>query len=169
MDLVRIGIAQYGFWPNRETYMNFVKKHPDIRKEHQDPLERVLSWKSHVMSTKKVAAGEFVGYGNTYLTSRDEVIATVPLGYSHGFGGNLPNVVIVLIKEKRAPVAGLVNMNVLTVDVTDIPNVSKGDEVVIIGKQGEQEMTVSSFSELRNNMNYEVLVQIPPSLPRHII
>lgn len=169
MDMVRIGISQYGFWPNRETYMNFVKKHPDISKEHKDPLERVLSWKSHVMSTKKVPAGEFVGYGNTYLTSRDEVIATVPIGYSHGFGRNLTNVGIVLVNGKRAPVAGLVNMNLLTVDVTDIRDVQKGDEVVIIGEQGDQEMTVSSFSEMRNNLNYEVLVQIPPSIPRDIV
>lgn len=169
MDMVRMGIAQYGFWPNRETYMNFVKRYPEINKEHKDPLERVMSWKSQVLSTKKVPAGEFVGYGNTYLTSRDEVIATVPIGYSHGFGRNLTNVGIVLINGKRAQVAGLVNMNLLTVDVTDIPDVSKGDEVVIIGKQGEQEMTVSSFSELRNNMNYEVLVQIPSSLPRYVV
>lgn len=169
MDMVRIGISQYGFWPNRETYMNFVKKHPDVNKKHKDPLERVLSWKSQVMSTKKVPAGEFVGYGNTYLTSRDEIIASVPIGYSHGFGRNLTNVGIVLINGKRAPVAGLVNMNLLTVDVTDIPEVSKGDEVVIIGKQGDQEMTVSSFSNMRNNLNYEVLVQIPPSLPRHVV
>ncbi len=169
MDMVRIGISQYGFWPNRETYMNFVKRYPDVDKEHKDPLERVLSWKSHVMSTKKVSAGEFVGYGNTYLTSRDEIIASVPIGYSHGFGRNLTNVGIVLINGKRAPVAGLVNMNLLTVDVTDIPEVSKGDEVVIIGKQGDQEMTVSSFSNMRNNLNYEVLVQIPSILPRHIV
>lgn len=169
MDMVRIGISQYGFWPNRETYMNFVKKHPDVKKEHKDPLERVLSWKSHVMSTKKVPAGEFVGYGNTYLTSRDEIIASVPIGYSHGFGRNLTNVGIVLINGQRAPVAGLVNMNLLTVDVTDIPEVSKGDEVVIIGKQGDHEMTVSSFSNMRNNLNYEVLVQIPSSLPRDIV
>ncbi len=169
MDLVRIGIAQYGFWPNRETYMNFVKRHPDISKKHKDPLERILSWKSHVMSIKKVPAGEFVGYGNTYLTGRDEVIASVPIGYSYGFGRNLTNTGIVLINGKRAPVAGLVNMNLLTVDVTDIPDVKKGDEVVIIGEQGDQEMTVASFSEMRNNLNYEVLVQIPPSVPREIV
>lgn len=168
MDLVRIGIAQYGFWPNRETYMNFVKKHPGSKK-HQDPLHRVLSWKSHVMSTKKVPAGEFVGYGNTYLTSRDEVIASVPIGYSQGFGRNLTNTGIVLINGNRAPVAGLVNMNLLTVDVTDIPDVKKGDEVVIIGEQGDQEMTVASFSEMRNFLNYEVLVQIPASVPRYIV
>ena len=169
MDMVRFGIAQYGFWPNRETYMNFVKKYPDINKEHKDPLERVLSWKSHVMSTKQVPAGEFVGYGNTYLTGRDETIASVPIGYSHGFGRNLTNVGIVLVNGKRAPVAGLVNMNLLTIDVTDIPDVKKGDEVVIIGHQGDQEMTVSSFSEMRNNMNYEVLVQIPSRIPRSIV
>ncbi|MGM0547111.1 MAG: alanine racemase [Bacteroidota bacterium] len=169
MDMVRIGIAQYGFWPNRETYMNFMKRSSDINKEYKDPLERVLSWKSHVMSTKKVEAGEFVGYGNTYLTGRDEVIATVPIGYSHGFGRNLTNVGIVLINGKRAPVAGLVNMNLLTVDVTDIPDVKKGDEVVIIGHQQDQEITVSSFSEMRNNLNYEVLVQIPSRIPRTIV
>jgi len=169
MDMVRIGISQYGFWPNRETYMNFVKKHPDINKEYKDPLKRVLSWKSHIMSTKKVPAGEFVGYGNTYLTSRDEIIASVPIGYSHGFGRNLTNVGIVLVNGKRAPVAGLVNMNLLTIDVTDIPDVGKGDEVVIIGEQGEQQITVSSFSNMRNNLNYEVLVQIPQTLPRHVV
>lgn len=169
MDMVRIGIAQYGFWPNRETYMNFVKRHPAINKKHKDPLERVISWKSEVMSTKKVPAGEFVGYGNTYLTSRDQQIATVPIGYAHGFGRNLTNVGIVLINGERAPVAGLVNMNLLTVDITDITDVRKGDEVVIIGTQHNQEMTVASFSEMRNFMNYEVLVQIPSTLPRHIV
>lgn len=169
MDMVRIGISQYGFWPNRETYMNFVKKHPDVQKKHKDPLKRVMSWKSEVMSTKEVPAGEFIGYGNTYLTSRDQQIATVPIGYSHGFGRNLTNVGIVLINGERAPVAGLVNMNLLTIDITDVPNVQKGDEVVIIGRQGDQEMTVASFSEMRNFMNYEVLVQIPSKLPRHVV
>ncbi len=169
MDLVRIGIAQYGFWPNRETYMKFVKNHSDIDKEHKDPLKRVLAWKSKVMSTKKVEAGEFIGYGNTYQTSRKQKIATVPIGYSHGFGRNLTNVGIVLINGRRAPVAGLVNMNLLTIDVTDIPDVKKGDEVVIIGRQGDQEMPVSSFSEMTNNLNYEVLVRIPSQLPRYLV
>lgn len=168
-DLMRIGIAQYGFWPNRETYMNFLKNHTDIDEEHKDPLKRILSWKSRVMSTKPVEAGEFVGYGNTYLTSRDQVIASVPIGYSHGFGRNLTNTGRVLIRGKRAPVAGLVNMNMLTVDVTDIPGVSTGDEVVIIGRQGEIEMTVASFSEMTNNMNYEVLVRLPSSIPRIVV
>lgn len=169
MDMVRFGIAQYGFWPNRETYMNFVKKRTNINKRHEDPLESVMSWKSRVMSVKKVTAGEFIGYGNTYLTSRDQQIAAVPIGYAHGFGRNLTNVGIVLINGERAPVVGLVNMNLITVDVTDIPEVKKGNEVVIIGKQDDQEMTVASFSEMTNFLNYEVLVRIPSNLPRIVI
>lgn len=169
MDMVRVGIAQYGFWPNRETYMNFVKNHTDIEKEHKDPLKRVMSWKSEVMSTKEVEAGEFIGYGNVYLTSREQKIATVPIGYAHGFGRNLTNIGIVLIRGERASVSGIVNMNMLTVDVTDIPGVSKGDEVVIIGRQGGKEMTVSSFSEMADFLNYEVLVRIPSFIPRSIV
>ena len=169
MDMVRIGISQYGFWPNRETYMNFVKKYDDVEKRHKDPLKRIMTWKSKVMSTKKVPAGEFIGYGNTYLTSRDQTIATVPIGYSHGFGRNLTNVGIVLVNGERAPVSGLVNMNMLTIDVTDIPETKKGDEVVIIGRQDDKEMTVASFSEMTNFLNYEVLVRIPPQIPRYLI
>jgi alanine racemase len=170
MDMVRVGISQYGFWPNRETYMNFIKKnHTDYDKPFVDPLDRVLSWKSRVMSIKHVEAGEFIGYGNVYLTSRDQTIATVPIGYSHGFGRNLTNVGIVLINGERAPVAGLVNMNLLTIDVTDVDNVQKGDEVVIIGYQQDQEMTLASFSEMLNNMNYEVLVRLPANLPRTVV
>ena len=169
MDMVRFGIAQYGFWPNRETYMNFVKKNPDIREEHKDPLENIMRWKSSVMSMKEVEAGEFIGYGNTYLTSRDQTIASVPIGYTHGFGRNLTNVGLVLIRGERAPVVGLVNMNMITVDVTDIPDVEKGDEVVIIGEQGDKEITVSSFSEMANFLNYEVLVRIPSELPRYVV
>lgn len=169
MDMVRIGIAQYGFWPNRETYMKFLKNHSDFDKVHEDPLCRVMSWKSRVMSTKTVEAGEFIGYGTTYQTSRNEKIASVPIGYSHGFKRNLTNVGIVLVNGERAPVAGLVNMNLLTIDVTDIPDVSKGDEVVIIGHQEDQEMSVASFSEMTNYLNYEVLVQIPSRLPRYIV
>jgi alanine racemase len=169
MDMVRFGIAQYGFWPNRETYMNFVKKHPDIDEKHEDPLDSVMSWKSMVMSVKEVPAGEFIGYGNTYLTSRKQEIAAVPIGYTHGFGRNLTNVGIVLINGERAPVVGLVNMNLITVDVTDIPGVKKGDEVVIIGEQGDKEMTVASFSEMANFLNYEVLTRIPSKLPRYVV
>jgi alanine racemase len=167
MDMVRVGIAQYGFWPNRETYMNYMKNSEHERFE--DPLRRVLSWKSKVMSTKDVEAGEFVGYGNIYLTNRDQQMATIPMGYTHGYGRNLTNRGVVLINGERAQVVGVVNMNLVTVDITDIPNVKKGDEVVIIGHQGDNEITVASFSEMSDFLNYEVLTRIPEDLPRYIV
>jgi alanine racemase len=169
MDMVRFGIAQYGFWPNQETYMNFLRNYTDTNKVHQDPLERVMSWKSEVMSIKTVGAGEFIGYGTTYQTSREEKIASCAIGYSHGFKRELTNTGVVLVNEHRAQVAGLVNMNLLTFDVTHVPEVKKGDEVVLIGKQGNEEISVASFSEMINHMNYEVLVQIPSRLPRKIV
>ncbi len=166
-DMVRIGIAQFGFWPSRETYMHQAKLNQFARKE--DPLQRVMTWKSEVMSIKEVEAGEFIGYGNVYMAGRDMTIATVPVGYTHGFGRNLTNAGHVLIKGERAQVSGLVNMNMLTVDVTDIKGVKKGDEVVLIGHQGEDEITVASFGEMSNNLNYEVLTRLPASIPRVVV
>ena len=168
MDMVRVGIAHYGFWPNRETYMNVLKKNRSF-KDIEDPLQRVISWKSKVMSIKKVEAGEYIGYGSTYLANRDMTIATVPIGYTHGFKRDLTNKGIVLVKGERAQVVGLVNMNMITIDISDINGVQKGDEVIIIGEQGEQTITVASFSDLSENMNYEVLTRLPGDLPRSVI
>ncbi len=165
-NMVRIGIAQYGFWPSREVYMLLKRKD---RREGRDPLVRLMCWKSSVMSLKEVEEGEFIGYGNFHLTNRRERIATVPVGYKHGYPRNLTNTGFVLIRGERAKVSGLVNMNMITVDVTDIPNVQKGDEVVIIGKQGSQEISLASFGELANNLNYEVLTRLPVDLPRMIV
>jgi alanine racemase len=163
-DMVRIGIALYGFWPSRETYIGYAKSN-GLNTDH-DPLKRVISWKSEVMSTKWVEEGEFIGYGNVYLAGRQMKIATIPIGYTHGFGRNLTNTGFVLIRGERASVVGLVNMNMITVDVTDIKGVKKGDEVVLIGRQEGDEITVASFGEMTNNLNYEVLTRLPSSIPR---
>jgi len=120
------------------------------------------------MSTKWVEEGEFIGYGNVFLTSRKIRIATVPIGYTHGFGRNLTNVGYVLINGERARVVGIVNMNMLTVEITDMPDAKKGDEVVMIGKQDGQEITVASFGEMSNNLNYEVLTRLPAGIPRNV-
>lgn len=165
-DMVRVGIAQYGFWPSRETYMHYMKSNG--MKEGEDPLRRVLTWKSEVMSLKKVESGEFIGYGTVYLAGRDMTIATVPIGYTHGFGRNLTNTGYVLVNGERAGVVGLVNMNMITLNVSHIDNVKKGDEVVMIGYQGEDAITVASFGEMTNNLNYEVLVRLPASIPRMV-
>jgi len=173
MDLVRVGIAQYGYWPNRETYMRNMKSQIENVKELnngiKDPLDRIISWKSKVMNIKNVEPGEFVGYGTSYFTSRTERLAGVPVGYAHGFSRSQSNVGTVLIHGQRANVVGYVNMNVMMVDVTDIPDVKKDDEVVMIGYQGEDSITVSSFSEASNHLNYELLTRLPEDIPRRIV
>ncbi len=165
MDMVRIGILQYGFWPTRETFIHYIHKNG----EPKEPLKRVLSWKSKVMNVKQVKTGEFIGYGTTYLAQNDKMIATVPIGYSHGFSRNLSNLGRVLVHGVRVGVIGIVNMNVMTIDVTGIENVQKGDEVVIIGMQGELEISVASFSDLSSQVNYETLTRLPTNIPRFIV
>lgn len=165
MDMVRIGIAQYGFWPSRETWMHHYLKKPG----DPDPLQRVITWKSKVMSIKEVAAGEFIGYGTSYLASIPTRIATVPVGYSHGFARSLSNLGRVLVAGERVAVVGLINMNMMMIDVTEVPSVKRGDEVVLIGAQDGKEVSVSSFSELSQNLNYETLVRLPISVPRVVV
>lgn len=165
MDLVRIGILNYGFWPSTETFIHFIKDQPD----KTDPLRRILSWKSKVMSTKTVATGEFIGYGTTYMARKNMKIATVPVGYSHGYSRSLSNQGRVLVNGERVTVVGIVNMNMMVLDITDIPDTKKGDEVVLIGNQGDFSISVSSFSELSDQLNYELLTRLPHNIPRKVI
>ncbi len=166
MDMVRFGIAQYGYWPGMETRMHNLLS--DKGTFTRDPLRKVLQWKSKVMSTKKVGIGKFVSYGHSFLTAKNTRIATVPIGYFHGYRRSLSNIGHVLIRGKKAQIIGLVNMNMFVVDVSAIPGVTKEDEVVIIGDQGSQKITVSSFVELTNLVNYELLCRLPRSIPRII-
>jgi alanine racemase len=167
MDLVRVGIAQYGFWPSKETRIYNLLN--EDNKFVRDPLHRILSWKSRIMSIKNLSTGQFAGYGNIYMATRNERIAIVPVGYSHGFSRSLSNVGHVLIRNRKANVVGKVNMNMMLVDVTDIQNASIGDEVVMIGKQGKHTITVSSFSDLSKSINYETLTRLPKIIPRRIV
>jgi len=162
LDMVRVGIANYGYWPSNELKMNRLLK----RENWDDPLKAVLSWKSQIMSINKVPEGEYVSYGKAYLTNRDSKICSILVGYGYGFSRDLSNVGRVLINGKRVPVVGLVNMNMLLADVTDLPHVKVNDEVVLIGKQGDLEITVSSFSDMSNSLNYELLTRLPHHIPR---
>ena len=171
MDMVRIGIAQYGFWPSKETEIQFFlrKKSGRRRSKTIDPLIRVIKWKSAVMSTKRIKRGDYVGYGSSSLITRPARIASVPIGYADGFFRALSNKGYVLVRGKPAPVAGMVNMNMLMIDVTDIKGVRKGDEVVIIGKQGDNTISVGAFGELTRFINYELLVGLPSEIPRKVV
>ncbi|MEX0996201.1 MAG: alanine racemase [Flavobacteriaceae bacterium] len=164
-DMVRLGIVQYGFFPTKEVLIHFLEK----SKLNQDPLQRLLSWKSKVMDIKQVKTGDFIGYGTSFMAGNDMKIATIPVGYSHGFSRSLSNQGRVLINGQRAPVIGVVNMNMMTVDVSHLDSIEKGDEVVLIGKQGEMEIGVSSFSEYSNQINYEMLTRLRADIPRILV
>jgi alanine racemase len=165
MDMVRIGIMQYGLWPSPEVFMNYLNS----KKSKIDPLHRVIAWKSKIMSIKKVAIGDFIGYGTSFLAERKMKIATIPIGYSHGYSRSLSNQGRVLINGYRCTVVGSVNMNMMTIDVTNIATVKKGDEVVLIGSQNELSVSVASFSDFSNQLNYELLTRISKTIPHKII
>jgi alanine racemase len=165
MDMVRIGIMQYGLWPSPEVFASFIT----TQKKKIDPLKRVISWKSEVMSLKKVNAFEFIGYGTSYMAKENMLIAIVPIGYAHGYSRMLSNKGRVLVNRHRCMVIGTVNMNMMIVDVSDVPKVKLGNEVVLIGNQENIDISVASFSENSNQLNYELLTRISKSIPRKII
>ncbi|MFU8842506.1 MAG: alanine racemase [Bacteroidales bacterium] len=162
MDLVRIGILQYGFWPSKETFIHYI--HDKVNK--RDPLQRILKWKSEVMVVKKVRQGEFIGYGNNFMAYKDMKIAIIPIGYSDGYSRSLSNQGKVLINGERISVVGMVNMNMIIANVCKLPDVKKGDEVIIIGKQGNNQLSVASFSEMSKQVNYELLTRLPLKIHR---
>ncbi|MDG1275928.1 MAG: alanine racemase [Algoriphagus sp.] len=166
MDMVRIGIAGYGFWPTKETY--FAKLH-DLPKNNKNPLRRLITWKSTVMSLKEVKMGEFVGYGNSFMALENMKMAIVPVGYGHGFSRLLSNQGQVLIQGQFCQVVGTVTMNAIAVNISKVKNVKIGDEVILIGKQRGKEITVASFSESTQQVNYELLTRLPKDIPRKII
>ncbi|RAR49032.1 alanine racemase [Flavobacterium lacus] len=162
MDMVRIGIMQYGLWPSPEVFASYISS----KKKKIDPLKRVISWKSQVMSIKKIDACEFIGYGTSFMAKEKMKIATIPIGYAHGYSRSLSNKGRVIINQHRCMVVGTVNMNMMLVDVSDIPTIQIGDEVILIGSQEKMDVSVASFSENSNQLNYELLTRISKSIPR---
>jgi alanine racemase len=165
MDMVRMGIAQYGFWPSQETFIHQFKKY----QAKGSDLRRVISWKSNIMTIKDVDPGDFVGYGTSYMANKRLKVAIVPVGYTNGFSRSLSNTGRVLIRGKRVSVIGTVTMNTMSVNVTDIPNVQPGDEVVIIGKQKRLTISIASFCEMSDQLNYQILARLPENIPRIVV
>ena len=164
-NMVRIGIMQYGFFPSNESWVEYASKENNM----EFPLKRVISWKSKVMSIKEVQTGEFIGYGTSYFANSPTKIAIVPVGYGLGFDRDLSNQGKVLIGGQRVNVIGIVNMNALTVDISGLDDVKVNDEVVLIGNQGESEISVASFSDISKLVNYELLTRLPREIPRIIV
>ena len=165
MNLVRIGIMQYGLWSSQEVFITYLNS----KKIKSDPLHRIITWKSAVMNVKKVKSGDFIGYGTSFMAKKNMKIAVIPIGYAHGYSRSLSNHGRVLIQGQRCMVVGLVNMNMIAVDVTEIESVKKGDEVVLIGNQDNLSISIASFSDYSNQLNYELLTRISKTIPRKII
>ncbi|MCK6619328.1 MAG: alanine racemase [Calditrichaceae bacterium] len=163
LDMVRLGIGQYGLWPSRETLVSYkIKYDNDVEKI----LRPVLAWKTRITQLKDLKAGDTIGYGRTYKTTRNSRIAVLPVGYSDGYDRGLSNQGYVLIRGKHAPVRGRVCMNLLMVDVTDIPEAQLEDEAVLLGRQGEEEISAEQLAGMCGTINYEIVSRINREIPR---
>jgi len=164
-DMVRLGISQYGLWPSRETFVSYKMKHS---KNGEDILRPVLSWKTRVAQLKDVRSNQNIGYGGTYQTTRSSRIGVLPIGYAEGYDRGLSNQGYVLIHGNRAPIRGRICMNLLMVDVTDIPEVALEDEVTLIGHDGDNHIHVDYLAGLCGTINYEFTTRLNWQIPRII-
>ncbi len=156
LDMVRSGIITYGMFPSDEVSMDI-------------SLEPAMEWKSQVSYVKTVDEGVSIGYGRTYFTDKKTKVATIPVGYADGYSRSLSNRGRVLINGKFANVIGNICMDQMMVDVTDIEGVSAGSEVVLMGKQGENQITAEELAKTENTINYEVVCNVGKRVPRVFI
>ena len=152
-DMVRPGIALYGLDPSG-----------DVRLPRG--FRPALSFKTQVSLVKSVPAGECLSYGCAYVTARPMTIATLPVGYADGFRRGPSNWGSVLIHGQEAPLLGRVCMDQCMVDVSHIPGVRIGDEVVLIGSQGQASLTAEMVAERLGTIHYEVVSEILARVPR---
>ncbi len=156
-DLVRPGIIMYGYYPSDDVDKSKIE------------LKPVMSLKSKIIHIKKVGPGFTVSYGSTFVTERDTVIATVPVGYADGLSRLLSSKGEMLVRGKKAPILGRVCMDLTMIDVTFIDGVILNDEVVIIGNQGEESITADEIAAKTGTISYEVLTSIAPRVTRRFV
>lgn len=154
MDMVRAGITLYGLWPSDEVRKDVV------------PLKPLLSLKSTVVYIKELEAGRQISYGGTFTVPEAMRVATVPVGYGDGYPRGLSGKGWVLIRGKKAPILGRVCMDQLMVDVTDIPDAAPGDTVTLIGRDGEEAITMEELGNLSGRFNYELACCLNKRVPR---
>lgn len=143
-DMVRAGIVTYGLYPSDEVDTSLL------------PLKPAMSWHSHISYLKQLGSGHAISYGGTFVTDRPTLVATVPAGYADGYPRNLSNRFYVLIRGHKAPILGRVCMDQFMVDVTDIPGVSAGDEVILFG----QGLPVETLAAAADSFPYETVCRI---------
>ena len=154
MDAVRAGIILYGLYPSE-----------DVEKEPV-PLKPLMTLNSHIAYIKTLEPGVQISYGGTYTTKKETRVATIPVGYADGYARGLSNKGWVLIRGKKAPVLGRICMDQFMVDVTEIPEARELDEVILLGKSGDQQITMEELGELSGRFNYEFACCISKRVPR---
>lgn len=154
LDIVRAGITIYGLWPSDEVSRNSIV------------LKPAMSLKSSIIYIKTVQKGTPISYGGTFMAKEPMRLATIPVGYADGYPRELSNKGSVLIRGKRAPITGRICMDQFMVDVTNIPEAKEYDEVVLLGKSGEEEITAEELSRLSGRFHYELVCDISKRVPR---
>jgi alanine racemase len=153
MDMVRAGIILYGMFPSNEVSTDI-------------DLRSAMSIKTHISYVKELPAGVGVGYGRKYYTDKLTKIATVPIGYADGYSRRLSNKARMIVGGEYANVIGNVCMDQLMLDITHIPNVNMGDEVIVMGSCGDKCISAEELGELMGTINYEVVCGIGKRVPR---
>jgi alanine racemase len=158
--LLRPGLALYGY---------AARFAGGAQPRQADNLKPVLAWKSRVMSLRTIQPGETAGYCATFTATRPTRLALLPAGYADGLNRLLSNRDAVLIRGKRAPIAGRISMDLTTVDVSEIAGVEIGDEAVLIGAQGAEAITAYDHADLAGTIPYEILCNISARVPRTMV
>jgi alanine racemase len=150
-DFARVGIALYGAEP---------------LDEHSPRLKPVMRWRTAIARLKELPPGHAIGYGATFHTTRPSLIATLPVGYADGYRRGLSNRGEVLVRGRRAPIVGRVSMDLVTIDVTDVEGAALGDEVVLLGRQGSEEIAAEELAAKLDTISYEVFCGAGARVPR---
>ena len=153
-EMVRSGIVTYGMYPSDDV-------NPELLS-----LEPAMQFLSRVTHVKTLPAGREVSYGGTYVTTKPTIVATIPVGYADGYRRCLSGKFYVLIRGRKAPILGRICMDQMMVDVTDIPGVERGDRVVLMGRDGEETITIEQIAAAADSFNYEFVCGISRRVPR---
>ena len=153
-DMCRMGIITYGLYPSEEV------DHSKL------PLRPILQWKATISHVKELPPGRAISYGATYVTDRPTTVATIPVGYADGYPRCLSNRGRVIVNGWYAPILGRVCMDQLMIDVTGVPDVHVGTEVILVGEQDGCQLTMEEVSNAAHSFNYELPCRISPRVPR---
>ena len=156
--MLRAGLTLYGYAPN-----------PEFADDGARQLQPVLAWKTRVIGVREIDQGTRVGYDGTFAARRSTRLGLLPVGYADGLNRLLSNRGEVLVRGRRAAVAGRISMDQTTVDVTDVDGIEVGDEVALIGTQGAETITAADMAKVTGTISYEVLCAIAARVPRVMV